>query len=688
MAIPLAVAILTKHVLGGVTMAIGALIAGMASLQGTYRSRINVMLAVSLGMAIVAFLGSTIGRTVGIDLLVIALLGLLAGLLSALGASATTVGVQSIVGFALFSQIVLTPKAALMQSLWIFSGGVLQAVLVAIIWPVSRFPVERKALSDVFNSLSKYSSDLGATPITMNRLQLSTDIRAILTDPKPFGGRSEMAAYRQLADVTDRLRTELTSLARARIRLDDLEGEAASALVGELLEIVGSILSVISGAIAQARSPELPRGRIGRIMEKLDESLAASQQPWLNAQISESIRIANSLTGQVRRSVRLAKAASGMTLIPYSPVGKAPTSPSPRWLRASTVSLLSSLSTLRANLTPTSGPLRHGVRLAGALVIAQSLSHISPIGHGYWLIVTLALVLKSDFYTTVTYGISRSLGTVLGVTLLTLLIALTSPSPSELALISVILYALSVSVLGANYTLFSGLMGALIVSLLSFTGQPDTALAGERALYTLGGVVIAIIVYLVFPTWERDFVPEMLATVLSSHGIYLQRVLNYWQRASDEDRGAIQSARLEARLSRSNADASMERWLFEPKKPAQIQPNIAASIISGADQLAWSSLALRVSAPNSDLNLPTLLELANAIDEALGIIIARIRDQNAATVVFPDLRSIQIALFSDLEKTRRNRKDLAKIDSPIAVLLSETDVIVDTIDTIAHLLKS
>ena len=63
-AIPLIVGQLIGHPLLGVAAATGALQAGFASFQGSYRSRAGVVIVTAIGLAVAAFLGGTIGHVV------------------------------------------------------------------------------------------------------------------------------------------------------------------------------------------------------------------------------------------------------------------------------------------------------------------------------------------------------------------------------------------------------------------------------------------------------------------------------------------------------------------------------------------------------------------------------------------------------------------------------------------------
>ena len=66
------------------------------------------------------------------------------------------------------------------------------------------------------------------------------------------------------------------------------------------------------------------------------------------------------------------------------------------------------LESVRANLVRTSEVFRHAVRVGATLAVAVAISHLFPLGHGYWLAMTVMIVLKPDFAATLSRGLGRS----------------------------------------------------------------------------------------------------------------------------------------------------------------------------------------------------------------------------------------------------------------------------------------
>ena len=72
------------------------------------------------------------------------------------------------------------------------------------------------------------------------------------------------------------------------------------------------------------------------------------------------------------------------------------------------------LTTLRANLSFGSTAFRHALRLAATICVAQALATALELPRGYWVALTVAVMLKPDFQDTLSACISQVGGTALG----------------------------------------------------------------------------------------------------------------------------------------------------------------------------------------------------------------------------------------------------------------------------------
>ncbi len=702
-AIPLVAGDLSGHLLVGVSAAVGALTAGMASLQGTYRSQLRIMAFAAVAFAVSAFVGATIGHVEGPDIGITALWGFAAGFLVLFGQAPGVVGLQAVIGLVVFSQFSFSPEQAALNALWVLCGGALQILLVPLSWPLRRFPVERTASSAAYLQLARHLRAIASDSSALLTPGALDELRSALVETQPWSDQSAAAAYQALADEAERIRLEAAAVARTRTRLarsvDAPTGQvwasdAASDLDAAILASA-NVLADVADALHDARSAVAnseDRERLRAAIEHL-RSIDRSADRSGRVTLAQAVDELTALAGQLRSVAHLTAVAAGDQR--GEPGNATPAGSGPRFRsRPSPLAgtIRGNLESVRANLTFTSEAFRHALRLGVTLAAAVAISHLFPVGHGYWLPMTVVIVLKPDFAATLSRGLARSAGTLLGAGLVTLLLAALVPSPAGLIVLTVALYAASVAVLRASYVIYSVGVASLVVVLLAFTGAPAPSLAAERAFYTLLGAIIALAAYAIWPTWERTRVANRLADLVEIDGRYGAALLHAWADPAAADRAALQRLRLAARLARSNAEASVDRWLSEPAgrrstDPVPPEPEKAQGILAAVRRYVWAALVLHGQLPLAGPALPDLHRLAAEVEDALAAVATALR-AGAAPGRYPSLRATQVSVAAHLlHPPSESGRDPARAPGDM-LLVSETDLMVNAVNTLAHLVDA
>jgi uncharacterized membrane protein YccC len=123
---------------------------------------------------------------------------------------------------------------------------------------------------------------------------------------------------------------------------------------------------------------------------------------------------------------------------------------------------------------------------------------------GYWIPMTALLVLKPDITDTANRAIARVLGTVAGALLASFCIAHLNPSPIVLAVFTLLFAWLSYGTLNVNYALYSTFITGYIVFLLSLANVPGPVIAQRRALCTVLGGLIALVLRMIAISGFRE----------------------------------------------------------------------------------------------------------------------------------------------------------------------------------------
>jgi hypothetical protein len=142
------------------------------------------------------------------------------------------------------------------------------------------------------------------------------------------------------------------------------------------------------------------------------------------------------------------------------------------------------------------------LRLVTALVAAQLVRAVWPSDHAYWVVVTAALVVTRATAGTHVRALQRTLGTLLGVVVGTLLLAAHAPTWMVLTAIALIA-GLRPLLKARNYLAYSAVMTPLVVMLLEFGRPFDPSILVERLLATIAGCAIAMAADFVAPAAPR-----------------------------------------------------------------------------------------------------------------------------------------------------------------------------------------
>jgi uncharacterized membrane protein YccC len=658
--LPLAVGASTGHLAAGLGVSVGALVTMFADQPAPYRLRVQRMLLVALAAAVAAFAGSILGKWSEALLGATALWGFGAGLLVAIGPHASRAGMISMILLVIMGAEPQAAAPALTAAALIFAGGVLQALFAISAWPLQRYRPERVALAGALRGLAAAARQpvLAGTSIPLP--PSLDDLQSLLFGAGSARGRA-IEAFRILSELAERMRVELFTLADVQLACTSPSlssaVQAARYAAADTLETISAALE--HGAPPQAQESLARYATAGAAFERHIEtfteepalaSIAAARTAALGGQLRAAVR--NADTAGTRGEIRAERAEYAL----------------PRALRPAYP-----LATLRANLQLSSPACRHAIRCAVGLAAALQLSHMLPLSRGYWMPMTVAIVLKEDFGATWRFGLLRVAGTLGGLLLTTVFLYFGFGGFwTEFALLAILCFGYRL-LATMNYGMAVVCLTGLMVILLSFYGISPQAAVHARVTDTILGSVLALITYLVWPTWERGRERELLARMLDAYRLYLAAVVGGNSRSRHE-------ARITARAARSSAEASLDRLREEPTGRANLLR--AEALFAHANRFIRAAMVLDSARSDTDRPPPThaLDDFVSACDTALIECAQALRASRVPADTFR-LRQRQYAFADSLEKQRALPPDWA------AALLDASDRIVDAIDSVLHTLQ-
>lgn len=675
--LPLAIGVATGQVVVGVSIAGGAAILGSVGLTYTYRARTRTLLLDCLGIALAAFVGSITGHIAWLSVLAIGLWGTGAGLLVALSQPAMVVGLQSTLTLIILTHFGLDPAHAAIQAALLFAGALLQTILALLPSPWKSTSPERAALYAVYSRLASYAEQSGPEQSAGVRDAL-LKAQSTLADSNTSSEQGKI--FSALLEEAEHIRLSLILLARSRQALNE-RGPALAQAVELVDQVMQSAAEVLRRTAAELQSRyTMHRLATRRTRQPIKTALAGLHQIELAPADEESIQhtllYGDKLRDQLHRAKKLAKTWKYAHQRSKIAMRNVP--------RQAFLQIHNTRAIVRANLTLRSTALRHAIRLGAALALASLLYRLIPglEARGYWIPLTALLVLRPDFSSTFSRGLARMLGTMLGAVLAALVAALLARSQGILVLCDVLALYLAYATLFANYAIFSVFITMEVVFLLSFIIPQPPVTAAYRAIDTAIGGALALLIYVLWPTWERTQVPDYLADRVEAIRRYLITVLSYYAQPQAYSDTTLHTLRSESRLARSNAATSIQHIQQEPELQ-QANIELVQQLLHASDALATSALTLEAYLLDNPERhaLASVTAFSANIDDALDRLATAIR-HGQKPIALPDMQSA----LHILEKSAHKETPAARAD--LHFVSSEARRIVSTIRAVNELLST
>lgn len=255
---------------------------------------------------------------------------------------------------------------------------------------------------------------------------------------------------------------------------------------------------------------------------------------------------------------------------------------------------------LSSNLRLDSPPCRFALRVALATAIGLTAGLVLPgLGeHGYWIVLTIIIIMKPAFSLTKQRNNARLIGTLIGCGLAFVLFSLTDDITWLLGALLISLVS-GFAFLLVNYLVASIFNTLTILLVLHFLFPGAFDLIDERAIDTVIGSVVAFGCSYFLPWWESRSLPSLAQAAIRANQNYLRISLEILEREnqgqSPDRPNAWPLARRNTLVAFSNFAEAFYRMMGEPHAHQQhvaeynhllIQNHVlAAEIVTTVSQL-------------------------------------------------------------------------------------------------------
>ena len=480
--VPLAAGFITGRRELALLPAMGGLVSVMIDSGGPYRQRVRrIGGAAVFGGAAGLVVGSLIHGRGWIAVAALVVIAGVSAIVTRLGANGSATGLQLLV----YSSLCLGPLG-LLRPWWHtalqFLAGVVWAIaLITPSWLLSPRAAEQRAVASVYHAMAASLRAIGTPSIVAARrtvtAALNTAYDALLTHRSAAGGRSKQDMHLMaILNVSHQMAEAVTALRT--------EGERPPPWVIDTVDRLAD--AVAPGPAGAAELPLIP-------------------PPWSESPGALALRDS---------MVTLSCVMSGN----WTP--SAPPAPADWRSRA------------RRRVLYIADQLVGGriawvftVRLMVCTGVAAVLSEVVPLERSYWVVLTVAIILKPDYGSVFARAVQRGVGTMVGAVLGAAILAVVPFGPWLLLPFGV-LAALLPYGKSRNFGLSATFLTPLVVLLIDLLSPAGWRLAGERLVDTLLACVIVLLIgYAPWPTAWQAHLPGQFASTLRAVAAYLDEAL-------------------------------------------------------------------------------------------------------------------------------------------------------------------
>jgi uncharacterized membrane protein (TIGR01666 family) len=263
-----------------------------------------------------------------------------------------------------------------------------------------------------------------------------------------------------------------------------------------------------------------------------------------------------------------------------------------------------------------SNTFRHALRVSVATTAGFLISEFFPFGHGYWIMLTIIVILKPAYSITKGRNRDRLLGTLAGAAIGVLILMIVKDRYLLIGFM-IVLMVLAYSFMRTRYLLFVTLMTPYILILLNILNPLHFRdLILDRVIDTAIGSVIALLANLLFsPEWTYRQFAEYLQQMLVANKNYFIDVTSFFT-GTPVSINQYKLSRKDAYVALANISDALNRMMSEPKSKqinvAKYHDLVVLNYMMSTHIATLAAVAIGKSTPVRDPEYIPVMQAVNA----------------------------------------------------------------------------
>lgn len=337
------------------------------------------------------------------------------------------------------------------------------------------------------------------------------------------------------------------------------------------------------------------------------------------------------------------------------------------------------LQLLLQNLSLRSNNFRHALRVSIATTVGYIVAHMLQLGHSYWVLLTILVILKPSYSLTKQRNYNRLLGTIIGAVAGVGLLFLIRNEQGLLAAM-IILMLITYSFIRTRYFIGVIFMTAYLIIFFFLIDTKNFVDVFENRIIdtALGSVIALLATYILVPSWEKHQVKNYMTDALEKASAYFKTVAEAFSKGTINEFD-YRLSRKQSFVAQANLSGGFTRMMNEPKnkqeKVAQLHQftvlisTLNSHIVSLADYA--QKFAKKYQSPYFEpITQDIILELAEARNNILKTDDISLKEINLPASTLKEE-------MKELVEKRRHEMQQGLIDTETRTMLNEYKPIVD-----------
>ena len=578
----------------GMTISLGAICISFTDNPGPILHRINGFVVCNILVFILAIITGFVNHIHWLFALLLPLFCFVFSMIGIYGARATSIGIAALFVIILQTLHHYTGWDILYNGLYLLAGGTWYFLLCMALYSIRPYKLAQQSLGDyvmatadylrvkamLYNDDVDYESNsallLNKQIAAQEKQDLATELifksRNIVKE-STLTGRILVMAY---LDTTDLFESTMYSHQDYKKLHEHFEDTGILKEYGELILLLVDELDKI-GIALQAGRRSVYNEEIDTVILKEREHL---QQMRLSILGSENVDVFISLKHILDTIDDIATRIG--TLHQYTSYDKKlrrkkthPLDPEDfiSHQEMSPKLLLDNLS-LRSNL------FRHSLRITLAAFTAYLIAQLLPIGHSYWILLTVVVILKPGYSLTKKRNSERLSGTLIGAAISGITLYFIKDNTAILVLLAFGMIG-AYSFIRTNYRISVTLITFYVLLMFHLLDARDfKEIFIDRITDTAIGSVLAFsFSFLLSPIWEHQRINQFISRIIEDNKKYYQLIAGMFtgKQASVSE---IRVARKNSLVSLANLSDAFNQMLSEPKSKQKNIQHIHQLVVS------------------------------------------------------------------------------------------------------------